>query len=176
MKNGVLSLLLFFFFFSCEKEEPFVVRNVTDNFSTTINISSDNIITGENPILSNSSLIDLSINDEISGYEDLILYARINSLSYEISNFNGDEDEALLDASIIVNGVRAEIDEVNLQNSDNNNQVFNIEDRYLLNQMAVFFRDSISGLAVLSTKLNDTNSSFDFNVSMNITVAIDVPQ
>ncbi|NNE30984.1 MAG: hypothetical protein HKN40_01310 [Winogradskyella sp.] len=168
------TLLLTFFiaFTACEKEAPLTFRTVTENFVVTNTITVTNSSTVAQQV-SSSELLDMSSNQEISDNQPLILGARINSLSYQITDFTGESNAILSDASIVIGGTQFDIEPINLEAASNANFSFEVNDPYLLEQSSQAFKHGTSSVVLVKGILNTTPVDFKVNVIVNISVAID---
>ncbi|WP_400076823.1 hypothetical protein [Winogradskyella sp. R77965] len=155
---------------SCKQDDGITLTPITDDFSATVNINSTSFFDEDHRFASNAP-IDISVNDSIEENQDFIIEARLNKLSYEIINYNGDSQTTLTDAVLIIGGISIEIEDLVIQN--NLNTESHVIDRYLLNNIAYYFKDSTSINALITGQLSDTSVSFDVLIRMNITVGID---
>jgi hypothetical protein len=155
---------------SCKQDDGITLTPVTDDFSTSVNIMSTSFLDEGQRFASNAS-IDISVNEIIEENQDFIIEARLNELSYEIVNFDGNAQTTLSDAVLIIGGTSIEIDNLIIENNLNTEN--HIVDRYLLNNIAYNFKNSTSINTLITGQLSDTSVSFDVLVRMNITVGID---
>ncbi|WP_299119720.1 hypothetical protein [uncultured Winogradskyella sp.] len=155
---------------SCKQDDGITLTPITDDFSAIVNITSTSFLDEDQRFASYAPL-DISINDTIEENQDFIIEARLNKLSYEITNYNGDSQTTLTDAVIIIGGISIEIDDLVIQNNLNTEN--HIVDRYLLNNIAYNFENSTSINTLITGQLSDTSVSFDVIIRMNITVGID---
>lgn len=172
LKYATTLLIILITLASCQKEDPFTFRTVTDNFSTT---SSFNVTqTASNLIqVNNSTRLDISSNQDILDNQPLIIDAQINKLTYSISNFNGNIDTKLSDPSIIIGGVRIEIEDINLQEASTNTTIFEVKNGFLLNMSSAVFKNTTETVVLIAGTINNAPVSFDITISINLSIAID---
>ncbi|WP_296313594.1 hypothetical protein [Winogradskyella sp. UBA3174] len=175
MKNLKYITSLFFVLItlvSCKKEDAFTFRTVTDDFSTTSNFSVLDI-SSEMTQINNSTILDISSNQDILDNQSLVIDANINSLTYQITNFSGNTETKLSNPSIIIGGVRIEIDDINLEEASNNNTIFEVYNGFLLNNSSEVFRNTTETVVLVTGAINNSPVSFDITVSINLSVTID---
>jgi hypothetical protein len=170
-----ISLLLFVILsaFSCDELDELTEFNITEGFSTTVTISA---IENEGSF-DRSETIDIASNQEISDNLNLIQNISLNSLTYEISNFipgEGAEDAMISEASLTLGSTSISVENINLQESDDNNIVYPIEDTNLLNAIANALESNTALTASLSGTLDSTPVTFDVIINLDVTVTIDV--
>lgn len=176
-RTTIASLLLYVFVFfvasSCDEVDKLTEFDVNETITQTINVNvPDN---QGNPItLDETTEIDLSTLDEVQDNLDLIQSVDVNSISYEISNFNGEPEATISNASITFGSTSISVADVNLQEADSNNSVFTIADTGELSAISNALQSSSSINVVLTGDLNSTPISFDVILRLDVTVVIDV--
>ena len=168
LKNALV--LLCFFCFSCEKEDPVHLLVVSDDFSSLITTDTNSFIDG-NSRFSSSATLDITSNETIGENENFIIDSRVNKLSYEIANFSGSAATTINNATIIIGGTRIDIG--NIEILDNLNTENYIVDRFLLNKIASDFRNTVEVNTLFTGELNDNSVSFDLIIKANLSIGID---
>lgn len=175
MKNlKSLSVVLLFLtsFNSCETEDPFTLIPITDNFASELTIDIP-LSTNASQLVSETSIIDLTTNQEISDNAFRVVDARVNALSYKVTNFSGAPGLILSNASLIIAGTQITIEDINLQEASSNNTEFHINDIYFLNRIASVFKHTTTATALVTGQLNDAPAIFSISINLNLTVGLD---
>ncbi|BAO76218.1 hypothetical protein [Winogradskyella sp. PG-2] len=178
MKRTKYSILLLFVFttiLSCDKLDELTEFDVTDGFSTTVNINLSEV-SNEPQLFSESSTIALSSNQDIQDNLDLIQDIRINSLTYEISNYNAEQDSMIMltEASLSFANSNISVNDINLQQADNDNTLFSISDSELLNSIGNILENTPTIEAMVSGTISGSPVSFNVIINVNLTATIDV--
>ncbi|NER18716.1 hypothetical protein [Spongiivirga citrea] len=172
-KQATLLLIVITMICSCNKIDELTEFDVTDGFSTTMNIS----VTGESSepqIFSEAVTVDISTNQDIQDNLDLIQDININSLTYEVSNFAGTENTTVTNASLSFDTIRIDIENINLQQADTANTIYTITDSTKLRDIAAILKSSASVTATLEGTVSDTPVIFDVIINLNLTATVDV--
>jgi hypothetical protein len=171
-----ISLLLFVILsaFSCDELDELTEFNITEGFSTSFNIDLPDLGEGMPASITETATIDISSVQEIQDNLDLIQNIAINSLTYEIRDFTGAEDATITEASLSFNGTSISVSNINLQESDDNNTVYEIEDTTLFNSIANDLGNNPEITATITGTINATPVKFDVIVNLDVTVTVDV--
>lgn len=167
-------LLIMTVVFSCDELDELTEFDVTEDFSTSINISVPEDSEGMSQTFSESATIDIASNQEIQDNLDLIENVSLNSLTYEISNFTGAEGAIITEASVSFNGSSISVSDINLQESDTNNTIYEIADSTLLNNIANALENNPEITLSVTGNVNATPVTFDVIINLDVTVTIDV--
>ena len=125
-------VLLVTLFFSCDEIDELTELRLTEDFSTTVTVNLPDDSMGMPQSISETTTISLTDSPEIEEYLNLIQDVTINSLTYEINNYSGIENGTITEASVTFNGESIAVSDINLQDSDSNNKVYEIENTDLL--------------------------------------------
>ena len=171
-----ISLLLFVMItaFSCDELDELTEFDITEDFSTSFNIDIPDEGEGMPASIMETETIDISSVQEIQDNLDLIQNISINSLSYEIRDFTGVEGATVTEASLSFNGTSISVSDINLQESDDTNTVYEIADSTLLNSIASDLENNPVITATITGTINATPVIFDVIVNLGVTVTIDV--
>ena len=171
-----LSLLLVVLMtaFSCDELDELTEFDISDDFSTTVTIDVPENEGGMSDSFSYSEVIDIATNQQISDNLNLIQNIRLNSLTYEISNFTGAEGETVTEASLNLGSTSISVENINLKASDDGNIVYDIEDTSLLNAIANALESNTALTVSVTGTVNATPVTFDVIINIDVTVTVDV--
>lgn len=169
-----LFLLIIITAFSCDELDELTEFDITDDFSTSVNISVPDLGDGMAGTFSQTASLDISSNQEIQDNLNLIQNVSLNALTYEISNFNGAEGATITEASLSFNGTSVSVSDINLKQSDDANTVYEIADSALLNAVANALKNSPEIVVTLTGTVNATPVAFDVIIRLDATLTIDV--
>ncbi|WP_299106631.1 hypothetical protein [uncultured Winogradskyella sp.] len=172
-KVGVL-LLLMVTAFSCDDLDELTEFDVTEDFSTTFNVSITEDSEGEPQSFTQTSTLDITVNQVIQDNLDLIQDISLNELTYEITNFSGAEDATLSDGVITFGTSTVSIANINLQQSDIDNTIYTINDTSVFNAIADELENNSMISVTVSGTVSETPVVFDVLVNADITATIDV--
>ncbi len=167
-------LLVMITAFSCDDLDELTEFDITEGFSTSFNIDLPDLGEGLPASISETATIDISSVQEIQNNLDLIQNIAINSLTYEIRDFTGVEGATVTEASLSFNGTSISVSDINLQESDDTDTVYVIEDSTLLNSIANDLKNNPVITATVTGTINATPVKFDVIVNLDITVTVDV--
>lgn len=167
-------LLVMISAFSCEVLDELTEFNVTEDFSTSFNISLQENENGTAETFEESTTIDLTTNVDIQTNVDLLQNVSINSLTYEISDFSGVENAKITEASLNFGSTSIVISDIDLQQSDLDNTVYMITDVNLLNAIANALLSNTVITASIIGSVDATPVQFDVKINLDVTVTIDV--
>tara|TARA_R110002111_G_scaffold18_5_gene206 strand:+ start:1921 stop:2499 length:579 start_codon:yes stop_codon:yes gene_type:complete len=167
-------LLVMITAFSCEDLDELTEFDITEDFTTTYNISVPEDSEGMPQSFSESTTIDIAENEEIQDNLDLLQDVTLNSLSYEIANFSGAQDATLTEATLNFGSVSISISNINLQQSDIDNTIYEIADTSLLNAIADALENNIAINASVTGTVSATPVVFDIIINLDVTATVDV--
>jgi hypothetical protein len=167
-------LLVMITAFSCEDLDELTEFDITEDFTTTYNISVPEDSEGMPQSFSESATIDIAENEEIQDNLDLLQDVTLNSLSYEIANFSGAQDATLTEATLNFGSVSISISNINLQQSDIDNTIYEIADTSLLNAIADALENNIAINASVTGTVSATPVVFDIIINLDVTATVDV--
>lgn len=166
-------VIVFMAIFSCDKLDELTEFDVTDSFATTINISISEP-SDESQTFTQNATLDIASNNEIADNLDLIQNITINAITYEISNYNGDDDAIVTNASLSFNTINIDVGTLNLKQSDDNDTILTIENSQQLNAIGNILENSSSISASLTGTISSTPVSFNVIINVDLTATIDV--
>ena len=172
--NLSVLLLVMITAFSCEDLDELTEFDITEDFTTTYNISVPEDSEGMPQSFSESATIDIAENEEIQDNLDLLQDVTLNSLSYEIANFSGAQDATLTEATLNFGSVSISISNINLQQSDIDNTIYEIADTSLLNAIADALENNIAINASVTGTVSATPVVFDIIINLDVTATVDV--
>jgi len=167
-------LLVMITAFSCEELDELTEFDITEDFSTTYNISVPEDSEGMPQSFSETAMVNIAENEEIQSNIDLLQDVTLNSLTYEISNFSGAEGATLTEATLNFGTISVTLSDINLQQSDIDNTIYEIADTNLLNAIADALENNITVGASVTGTVNATPVVFDLIVNLDVTATIDV--
>lgn len=167
-------LLVMITAFSCDDLDELTEFDITEDFTTTYNISVPEDSEGMPQSFSESATIDIAENEEIQDNLDLLQDVTLNSLSYEVANFSGAQDATLTEATLNFGSVSISISNINLQQSDIDNTIYEIADTSLLNAIADALENNIAINASVTGTVSATPVVFDIIINLDVTATVDV--
>jgi hypothetical protein len=123
---------------------------------------------------SQTATLDLASNQEIQDNLSLIQNVSLNSLTYEISNYTDAPGTTITEASLNFGTTSISVETINLQESDDANTVYTVEDVNLLNSIASTLESNTAITASVTGMVNATPVTFDVIINLDVTVTIDV--
>jgi hypothetical protein len=87
-------------FFSCDKLDELTEFDITEDFSTTLNVTVIEDSNGTAQTWTETSTINLETNEEIQTNLDVIQGVKINSLTFNVINFTGAEGATATEVSL----------------------------------------------------------------------------
>lgn len=160
--------------FSCDELDKLTEFNVDDNFSTSVNVDITEDSEGLPQSWSESAIIDIGTNSDISDNLNLIQNVSIKSLTYVINNYIGKDDATITEAMLSFNGNSISIENINLSSSDTNNTVYTITDAALLNSIGSILAKSSKLTVIVSGTVSSTPVKFDVIFTIDTEVTIDI--
>lgn len=172
-KIGAL-LLLILASFSCDDLDELTEFDITQDFSTSINISVTEDSEGQSQSISQSSILDITTNQEIEDNLDLIQDISVNELTYEITNYSGVDDAILSDGVLTFGSSTITVASINLQQSDLDNTVYTINDTSVINAVANDLENNSMINMTVSGTVSATPVVFEVLIYADITTTIDI--
>ncbi|MGV6830906.1 MAG: hypothetical protein ACWA5P_05035 [bacterium] len=172
-KISTLLLMVCAVVFSCDELDELTEFDISDNFSTTVNVSVSEA-SDQPQTFSETATLDIGANQEIQDNADLIQGISINSLTYEIANYTGIENATLSNASLNFGSTSISIDDINLPQSDTDGTIYTISNSQQLSAIASALANSQSITITASGTLSGSPVDFDVIINVDLTVTIDV--
>lgn len=169
-----LLLLVMLTAFSCDALDELTEFDINEDFNTTFNIDVPDAGEGMSATFIDSTTIDLTANQDIQDNLDVIQTVALNSLTYEIMNFSGAEGAMITEASLNLGSTTVSVAAIDLQQSDTDNEVYEITDTSLLNAIANAFESNTAITASLTGTVNTTPATFDVEINLDVTVTVDI--
>ena len=169
-----LLLLIMLTAFSCNELDELTEFDIREDFSTSFNIDVADNEGGMADTFMDSSTIDLASNQDIQDNLDVLQDVTLNTLTYEISDFTGAEGAVITEASLILGNVTIAVANINLQESDDNNTIYELGDSSQLNAIANALQSNTAITTTISGTVNATPVTFNVKVNLDVTVTIDV--
>ncbi len=123
---------------SCNELDELTEFDVSQNLNATLRVDITEDSGGEPQSWSDSTTIDISDNAEIQANLDLIESVMINSLTFKILNFEGEENAMVTDASISFGDTTIDVEDINL---NDNTTTYNLGTTAQLNTIANTLKD-----------------------------------
>ncbi|MGC1473650.1 MAG: hypothetical protein WA775_13740 [Psychroserpens sp.] len=172
-KNIFILFSILTFITSCDELDELTEIDITQDFSTTVNVVLEEDSEGEPVSITETSIIDLASNQDIQDNLDAIEDVQINSITYQINNYVGAEDIVVTNASLNFDTTVISVADINLLESDTNNTVYTISDSAQLNAIAAYLEDNSSITVTLTGTISSTPALFDVIISVDTTVTVD---
>ena len=188
MKNKLTLVLLLIGFTtvlsSCDEADELTKVDVKSDFVATLDVSVTQGLSKESAASkaiaptsydwSSTATIDLSSNSDLQNNLDKIEKIVINSLSYEIINYSSDASISMSDSSIDIGGTLITLDDANLEDADDNNTIFTIDDAAKLAAIVNALKTDNSVTITGSGKVDGAPVLFGIKITMDTTITIDV--
>ncbi|MFK7833030.1 MAG: hypothetical protein AB8B52_07130 [Winogradskyella sp.] len=173
-KQISLLLLVMITAFACEDLDELTEFDINGDLSTSFSVAVTEDSEGMPAEFSENSTIDLASNVDIQSSIDLIQGVTVNDLTYEIDNFEGAPNATLTEGTFTFGSTTISITDVNLEESDDNNTVYTIEDAAALNAIASALANESSITASVNGTVSGTPVSFDILLELDVTTTVDV--
>ncbi len=157
--------------FSCNKLDELTEFDITQDFTTTVNVDITEDSEGAAQSWSQSSTINLASNQEIQANLDLVQDVQINSLTFKIINFIGIEDAIATEASLGFGDTVIAVADINLEDSTT---IYSVGSSSQLNAIANDLKNAAQITATVSGTVTSTPVKFDVVISLDVTTTIDV--
>lgn len=161
-------------FTGCDEVDELTEFDIRENFSTTINVNLPNDSQGQEASINEFASIDISDYPEIEDNLNLVESISINSITYEIDNYSGIVGAIVTNASFTFNGDTISIEDLNLEESDANNTIYELNDEVAFNSISQMLLNSSELSFGVTGTVSGTPVSFDVKVNFDITVTVDV--
>jgi hypothetical protein len=158
---------------ACDEIDELTEFDITDDITETFTISVSEDSEDMPQSFTESITIDLASNQDIQDNISLIEDVMLNSLTYEISNFDGMEGTTVTEASINFSGIMVSVADIDLQQSDLDNTVYTLTDSSLLNDIAAILQNNTSITATMTGTVDSSPVTFDVIVTLDVTVTVD---
>jgi hypothetical protein len=158
---------------ACDEIDELTEFDITDDITETFTISVSEDSEDMPQSFTESITIDLASNQDIQDNISLIEDVMLNSLTYEISNFDGMEGTTVTEASINFSGIMVSVADIDLQQSDLDNTVYTLADSSLLNDIAAILQNNTSITATMTGTVDSSPVTFDVIVTLDVTVTVD---
>ena len=156
---------------SCNELDELTEFDVSQNLNATLRVDITEDSGGEPQSWSDSTTIDISDNAEIQANLDLIESVMINSLTFKILNFEGEENAMVTDASISFGDTTIDVEDINL---NDNTTTYNLGTTAQLNTIANTFKDDHEITIAVSGTVSSTPVKFDVIISLDVTTTINI--
>lgn len=163
-------LLLFFVIFSCDDSDDLTDIDFTQTITTTLDVDITEDSNGQPLSFSSTETIDFTTVQEIQDNIDEIQDATIDALSFEVDNFNGAAGTTVTNASISFNGTTIQVSNINLEDADNNDTIFNIDDPAALTAIEDALQNDTQATVVLLGTIDSAPASFEVIVYLDVTI------
>ena len=171
LKNISLLLVLAIFSFSCDELDELTEEDINTGFNTTLNVN----VGAMDPLTyTQTETIDLANNPDIQNALDLIQDIRINSITAQVSNYNGAAGIMVTNASFQFDNINVSVADIDLQSYDDNNTMIEISDSSQLNAIANALQADNEIIVTVSGTVDGSPVNFDVIVTLDVTVTIDV--
>ena len=164
-------LLAMITIFSCNKLDELTEFDITQDFSTAVNVNVVEDSAGAAQTWSQSSTINLATNDEIQSNLDLIQDVKLNSLTFKVINFTGVEGAIATESSISFGDTVIAVADITLEDSTT---IYSIGSSSELNAIANDLKNATQISATVSGTVTSTPVQFDVFISLDVTTTIDV--
>lgn len=157
-------------FISCDDSDDPAEIDFTQTITTTIDVDITEDSGGQPLSFTGTETIDFTTIQEIQNNIDEIQDATIDALSYEVDNFNGAANTTVSSASISFNGTTIQVSNIDLEQADNNDTIFNIDDPAALTAIEDALQNDTQATVILSGTIDSAPASFDVIVYLDVTI------
>ncbi|WP_136480027.1 hypothetical protein [Cognatitamlana onchidii] len=172
--KATLLIILLLNVFSCDEIDKLTEFDVNDSFAYTIIVSESTDSEGTPVSISESITINLTDNQDIDDNLDLIQSVAVNSITFEIDNFEGAELTTLSNVLLTFDSVTLRLADTDLKAADDSNTSYMVGTASDYDNIANLLKNNKSVTAQISGTISETPVSFDINIKVDIKVVIDV--
>jgi hypothetical protein len=158
-------------FFSCDKLDELTEFDITEDFSTTLNVTVIEDSNGTAQTWTETSTINLETNEEIQTNLDVIQGVKINSLTFNVINFTGAEGATATEVSLSFGDTVIAVADINLEDSIT---VYSVGSSSELNTIANDLKNTSEITATSIGTVSSTQVRFDLVITLDVTTTIDV--
>lgn len=155
---------------SCDDSDDLTDIDFNQTITTTIGVDITEDSNGQPLTFSAIETVDFSTVQEIQDNIDEIQDATIDALSFEVDNFNGTPNTTVTSASINFNGTTIQVSDINLEQADNNNTVFPIDDASALTAIENALQNNTQATVTLTGTIDNAPASFDVIIYLDVTI------
>jgi hypothetical protein len=156
---------------SCEEENEITTVDFTQTISTILNVDLPEDSAGAPVTFTETETIDFSTVQQIQDNIDDIQNAEIDALSFEVNNYSGPANMMATNASLNFDNTTIQLQDIDLQQADNNNTVFPIDDPAVLAAIENALQSSNTVTTVnLTATLGSTPVYFEVIFYLDVTV------
>lgn len=169
----ILRTVLIIFTFAllaCDEDDSSSEINFDQTITTTLNvdITEDSNVQPVN--FSEVETVDFTTIQQIQDNIDDIQNATIDALSFEVDNFIGAANTNVSSASISFDGTVIQVSDINLEQADNNNTIFPIDDPSALSAIENALQNNTQATVTLQGTIDSAPASFDVIIYLDVTV------
>jgi len=171
MKILKTALLAFtFILLSCDEEDPSSDINFDQTISTTLNVDITEDSNGQPVSFSEVETVDFTTIQQIQDNIDDIQNASIDALSFEVDEFTGAANAVVTSASISFDGTVIQVSDIDLEQADNDNTLFPIDDPSALTAIENALQNNTQATVTLQGTIDSAPASFDVIIYLDVTV------
>jgi len=156
---------------SCDKLDKLTEFDITEDFSTTLNVTVTEDSNGTAQTWTETSTINLGTNEEIQTNLDVIQGVKINSLTFNVINFTGAEGATATEVSLSFGDTVIAVADINLED---NSTVYSVGSTSELNTIANDLKNTSQITATSIGTVSSTPVRFDLVITLDVTTTIDV--
>ncbi|GGZ77485.1 hypothetical protein [Algibacter mikhailovii] len=172
--KATLLIILLLNVLSCDEIDKLTEFDVRDNFESVFRISESANSEGQPVSITETVTVDISTNQEIADNLNLIQSIAIESITFKIENFSGNDNITLSNASIAFNNEIITLEDINLSSAEGSGTVYNIGTASNYNTIANILKNDPSVTAKISGTISEIPVSFDLRLKVDLKVVIDV--
>ena len=164
----LIALAVVFNFTSCNKELGTVDFNTEINKTISVHVDQ----TTGTPITFDTNEIMSLDNDDTHDYLDKIQDISINSLSYQLKNFSGD-NTGTATLTLMIDGFSLQtLTDVNVKDIVDASEVYTITDTSFLNQIAAALKNNQQVTVKYTGNILCDNAAMDFEVKVTLDITV----
>lgn len=155
---------------SCDESDEITEVDFDQTISTSLTVNSTDDSQGLPYQFTETTTIDFTTVQAIQDNIDDIQDAVIDSLSFEIDNYSGTPGVQVTTASILFNNTSIQISDIDLQTSDDNNTIYNIDDPAALAAIEDALQNDDQATVSLNGTLSASPAFFEVIFYLDVTV------
>jgi hypothetical protein len=155
---------------SCDDSDDVTQIDFNQTITTALDVDITEDSNGQPLSFTADETIDFTTVQEIQDNIDEIQDATIDALSYEVDNFVGAANTTVTSASINFNGTTIQVSNINLEQADNNDTIFSVDDPAALTAIENALQNDTQATVTLSGNIDSAPASFDVIIYLDVII------
>lgn len=170
-----ISALLFIttIIYSCDAVDELTQFDVDGNFTAAILVDIEKAEEGEEQSFEHTGTINITENQDVQDNINLIENISITQLSYEFENYSGVSGAIITSASISFGNTVIGVNDLNIEQLDNGNIVFNVTNASQLNAIANALQSNPELTITISGTIDQSPATFTTQITIGAIFTVD---